>query len=49
MSDITRLEAIDVIESIMLKYKKIEQILKDIPCDDATLRRIQEVMEDRNN
>ena len=31
----------------MLKYQKIEQILKDIPYGgDATVRRIQEVIED---
>lgn len=32
------------------KYRKIEQILKDIPySDDATVRRIQEVIEDGND
>ena len=36
----------DAIET-MRKYQKIEQILKDIPYGgDATVRRIQEVIED---
>lgn len=47
--DGTTKHSLDVAIEIMRKYKKIEQILKDITCDDATLRRIQEVMEDRNN
>ena len=34
----------------MRKYQKIEQILKDIPYGgDATVRRIQEVVEDAAN
>lgn len=34
----------------MRKYQKIEQILKDIPYGgDATVRRIQEVVEDGTN
>lgn len=34
----------------MRKYQKIRQILKDIPYGgDATVRRIQEVIEDGNN
>lgn len=35
---------------IMCKYQRIQQILKDIPYGgDATVRRIQEVVEDGNN
>ena len=35
---------------IMRKYEKIQQILKDIPYGgDATVRRIQEVIEDGND
>ena len=47
-------EAIDqsmkVAIETMCKYKKIEQIVKDIPYGgEATVRRIQEVIEDGNN
>ncbi len=36
--------------NVMRKYQKIEQILKDIPYGgDATVRRIQEVVEDGND
>lgn len=46
-------EAIDqsmkVAIETMCKYKKIEQIVKDIPYGgEATVRRIQEVIEDGN-
>lgn len=42
--------ALDTAVSTMRKYQKIEQILKDIPYGgDATLRRIQEVVEDGRN
>ena len=42
-------EALDCAIDIMRKYQKIEQILKDIPYGgDATVRRIQEVVEDGN-
>ena len=35
---------------ILCKYQKIEQILKDIPYGgDATVRRIQEVIEDEDS
>ncbi len=37
-------------QQLMRKYQKIEQILKDIPYGgDATVRRIQEVIEDGND
>ena len=40
-------EAKRVASETMRKYQKIEQILKDIPYGgDATVRRIQEVIED---
>lgn len=40
-------DARDVAVETMRKYQKIEQILKDIPYGgDATVRRIQEVVED---
>lgn len=43
-------QALDMSIDIMRKYRKIEQILKDIPYGgDATVRRIQEVVEDRND
>ncbi len=43
-------DAIDVGVDIMRKYQKIEQILKDIPYGgEATVRRIQEVVEDGND
>ena len=43
-------ETIDFAIKIMRKYQKIEQILKDIPYGgEATVRRIQEVVEDGKN
>lgn len=43
-------EALNGAIDIMRKYQKIEQILKDIPYGgDATVRRIQEVIEDDNS
>lgn len=43
-------QALDISIGIMRKYEKIEQILKDIPYGgDATIRRIQEVLNDRND
>ena len=43
-------KALVVAIDTMRKYQKIEQILKDIPYGgDATVRRIQEVVEDGNN
>ena len=43
------IEACNVAINTMHKYQKIEQILKEIPYGgDATLRRIQEVVEDGN-
>ena len=43
-------QALDMSIDIMRKYQKIEQILKDIPYGgDATVRRIQEVVEDGND
>lgn len=46
----TKVKAIKTALEIMRKYRKIEQILKDIPYGgDATVRRIQEVVEDRND
>jgi hypothetical protein len=45
-ADIAKSVAID----IMRKYKEIEQIIKEIPYGgDATVRRIQEVIEDEND
>lgn len=45
-ADIAKSVAIDT----MRKYKKIEQIIKEIPYGgDATVRRIQEVIEDGND
>lgn len=42
--------AYDLAIDIMRKYQKIEQILKDIPYGgEATVRRIQEVVEDGRN
>ena len=42
--------AIETALDTMRKYQKIEQILKDIPYGgDATVRRIQEVVEDAAN
>ena len=42
-------ETFKLIVDTMRKYQKIEQILKDIPYGgDATVRRIQEVVEDGN-
>lgn len=41
-------EAFEAAIEIMRKYQKIEQILKDIPYGgDVTVRRIQEVIEDK--
>lgn len=41
------IESLESAIDIMRKYQKIEQILKDIPYGgDATVRRIQEVIED---
>lgn len=43
-------KAFETAIAIMRKYQKIEQILKDVPYGgDATLRRIQEVVEDDSN
>ena len=43
-------ECIDIAIETMRKYQKIEQILKDIPYGgEATVRRIQEVVEDGND
>lgn len=43
-------DARDIVIDTMRKYQKIEQILKDIPYGgDATVRRIQEVVEDGND
>jgi len=40
-------EAFNTLKEVAKKYQKIEQILKDIPYGgDATVRRIQEVLED---
>lgn len=45
-ADIAKSVAIDT----MRKYKEIEQIIKEIPYGgDATVRRIQEVIEDGND
>ena len=51
VSDLDKdIEAYDISISTMRKYQKIEQILKDIPYGgDATVRRIQEVVEDGSN
>lgn len=44
------IEAKDIAVETMHKYQKIKQILKDIPYGgEATVRRIQEVIEDGNN
>ena len=44
-----RSEGLGVAIDTMRKYQKIEQILKDIPYGgEATVRRIQEVVEDGN-
>lgn len=43
-------QALDTAIKTMNKYQQIEQILKDIPYGgDATVRRIQEVVEDGRN
>lgn len=43
-------EALNMAITTMRKYQKIEQILKDIPYGgEATVRRIQEVVEDGTN
>ena len=43
-------KALLVAINTMCKYKKIEQIIKDIPYgSEATVRRIQEVVEDATN
>lgn len=43
-------EALELSINTMRKYQKIEQILKDIPYGgEATVRRIQEVIEDGND
>lgn len=43
-------EMVSIAIDIMHKYQKIEQILKDIPYGgEATVRRIQEVIEDGND
>lgn len=43
-------EAFETAIDTMRKYQKIKQILKDIPYGgDATVRRIQEVVEDGND
>lgn len=43
-------KALDIAIDTMRKYQKIRQILKDIPYGgDATVRRIQEVIEDGND
>lgn len=43
-------DSINVAIDTMRKYQQIEQILKDIPYGgEATVRRIQEVIEDGNN
>lgn len=43
-------QAFQVAIHTMRKYQKIEEILKDIPYGgDATVRRIQEVIEDDNS
>lgn len=43
-------ESMMVAIDIMRKYQKIEQILKEIPYGgDATVRRIQELLEDGND
>jgi len=43
-------EALNVAMDTMRRYEKIKQILKDIPYGgEATVRRIQEVVEDGNN
>lgn len=43
-------QALDMSIDTMRKYQKIEQILKDIPYGgDATVRRIQEVVENGND
>ena len=43
-------QALDTAISIMRKYQKIEQILKDIPYGgDATVWRIQKVIEDEDD
>ena len=45
-ADIAKSAAIET----MRKYQKIEQIIKEIPYGgDATVRRIQEVIEDEND
>ena len=44
------IEALQIVKDTMHKYQKIEQILKDIPYGgEATVRRIQEVVEDETN
>jgi hypothetical protein len=43
-------EALNVAMDTMRRYEKIKQILKEIPYGgEATVRRIQEVVEDGNN
>ena len=43
----TNVEAVETALDTMRKYQKIEEILKEIPYGgDATVRRIQEVIED---
>lgn len=43
-------KTIDTLWKMAQKYQKIKQILKDIPYGgDATVRRIQEVVEDGND
>lgn len=49
MEKCTAIDACEVAIDIMHKYEKIKQILKDIPYGgEATVRRIQEVVEDDN-
>ena len=48
--DTEYIEAYGIAIDTMRKYQKIEQILKDIPYGgEATVRRIQEVVEDGQN
>lgn len=46
----TFIQSVNLAVDTMEKYRQIEQILKDIPYGgDATVRRIQEVVEDGND